>query len=35
MLLPEILHGAVSYSHTDDDMERLVATVERYVKEKH
>jgi glutamate-1-semialdehyde 2,1-aminomutase len=35
MLLPDMLHGAISYSHSDDDVERLVSTIERYVKEKH
>jgi glutamate-1-semialdehyde 2,1-aminomutase len=35
MLLPDILHGALSYSHTDDDIERLISTIEWYVKEKH
>jgi len=35
MLLPDILHGALSYSHTDDDIEKLIFTIERYVKEKH
>jgi glutamate-1-semialdehyde 2,1-aminomutase len=33
MLLPEMLHGAISFSHTEDDIERLVSTIERYVKE--
>lgn len=33
MLLPDMLHGAISYSHTDDDIEHLISTIERYVKE--
>jgi glutamate-1-semialdehyde 2,1-aminomutase len=32
MLRPDMLHGALSYAHTDDDIERLVSTVERFVK---
>jgi glutamate-1-semialdehyde 2,1-aminomutase len=32
MLLPDILHGAISYAHTDDDIDRLVAVIERFVK---
>jgi glutamate-1-semialdehyde 2,1-aminomutase len=35
MLAPEMLHGAISYSHTDDDINRLISVIERYVKEKH
>ncbi len=35
MLTPETLHAAISYSHADDDINRLVSTIERYVKEKH
>jgi len=31
MLTPETLHGAVSYSHTGEEIEQLIATVERYV----
>jgi glutamate-1-semialdehyde 2,1-aminomutase len=34
MLSPDSLHGGISYSHTDSDIERLVTTVGRYVKEK-
>lgn len=33
MLLPELLHGALSYSHTDEDIERLLLTIERHVKD--
>lgn len=32
MVLPDILHGAISYSHTESDIEHLTSTVERYVK---
>jgi glutamate-1-semialdehyde aminotransferase len=32
MLLPETLHGAISNAHTDDEIERLVSTIERFVK---
>ena len=35
MLAPEMLHGAISYSHTNDDINRLISIIERYVKEKH
>jgi len=31
MLTPEMLHGCVSYAHTDADISRLVSSVERYV----
>ena len=34
MLLPEMLHGAISYSHTDDDIKQLVSIIERYVRER-
>jgi glutamate-1-semialdehyde 2,1-aminomutase len=33
MLRPDMLHGALSYAHTDDDIGRLVSTVERFVKQ--
>jgi glutamate-1-semialdehyde 2,1-aminomutase len=33
MLRPDILHGALSYAHTDDDIERLVSTIEQFVKQ--
>jgi glutamate-1-semialdehyde 2,1-aminomutase len=32
ILTPEILHGAISYSHTEDDVKQLVSTIEEYVK---
>jgi glutamate-1-semialdehyde 2,1-aminomutase len=32
MLLPDTLHGAISYSHTADDINRLVSVIERCVK---
>ncbi len=35
MLLPEILHGSISNSHNDADIERLVSTIEKFVKEPH
>ena len=35
MLRPDNLHGALSYAHTDDDIDRLVSTIERFVKETH
>jgi glutamate-1-semialdehyde 2,1-aminomutase len=31
ILTPEMLHGAISYAHTEEDIENLVSTVERYV----
>jgi glutamate-1-semialdehyde 2,1-aminomutase len=34
MLLPETLHGAISNSHTDGEIERLVSTIDRFVKER-
>jgi glutamate-1-semialdehyde 2,1-aminomutase len=34
MLLPETLHGAISNSHTDADIEQLISIIERFVKEK-
>lgn len=33
MLTPETLHGAISYSHTEEDIDRLVSVIELYVKE--
>jgi glutamate-1-semialdehyde 2,1-aminomutase len=33
MLSPDMLHGAISYAHTDDDIEFLVSTIEKYVNE--
>jgi glutamate-1-semialdehyde 2,1-aminomutase len=32
MVVPERLHGAVSYAHTDSDIANLTASVERFVK---
>jgi glutamate-1-semialdehyde 2,1-aminomutase len=33
MVLPETLHGAISYSHTEGDIQHLISTIERYVKD--
>ncbi len=35
MLLPDTLHAAISYSHSESDIEQLVSTIERYVKERN
>ena len=36
MLRPDLLHGSISYAHTEDEVERLVSTVADYVnKERH
>jgi len=32
MLTPEMLHGAISYAHTESDVSYLTSTIERYVK---
>jgi glutamate-1-semialdehyde aminotransferase len=32
MLLPEMLHGGISYAHTDKDIRHLTNTVREYVK---
>jgi glutamate-1-semialdehyde 2,1-aminomutase len=32
MLIPEMLHAAISYAHTDDDIRDLTSTVEKFVK---
>ncbi len=32
MLMPEMLHAAISYAHTDDDIRDLTSTVENFVK---
>jgi glutamate-1-semialdehyde 2,1-aminomutase len=32
MLVPERLHGAISYAHTESDIENLMASVGRFVK---
>jgi glutamate-1-semialdehyde 2,1-aminomutase len=34
MLRPDILHGALSYAHTDDHIERLVSTIQQFVKRR-
>jgi len=31
MVTPEVLHGGVSYSHTEDDIKHLISTVEEFV----
>ncbi len=35
MLVPERLHGAISYAHTESDIGNLTASVERFVRTKH
>jgi glutamate-1-semialdehyde 2,1-aminomutase len=32
MLVPERMHGAISYAHTESDINELTASVERFVK---
>jgi glutamate-1-semialdehyde aminotransferase len=32
MLLPEMLHAAIGYAHTGEDVKRLTSTVEEFVK---
>lgn len=32
MLTPEMLHGAISYAHTEDDIEHLTSTVDEYIR---
>lgn len=32
ILLPEIMHGGISYAHTENDIEHLILTAEEYVK---
>ena len=32
ILLPETLHGGVSYAHTEEDINQLVTTVSQYVR---
>jgi len=32
ILLPEIMHGGISYAHTEKDIKHLTSTVEEYVK---
>jgi hypothetical protein len=32
ILLPEIMHGGISYAHTEKDVEHLTHTIGGYVK---
>ncbi len=32
VVVPDRLHGAISYAHTDSDIDNLIASVERFVK---
>jgi hypothetical protein len=32
LLVPELLHGAISYSHSESDIDALISRVEEYVK---
>ena len=32
MVMPEMLHGAISYAHSEDDIRHLTSTVEKFVK---
>jgi len=32
LLVPERLHGSISYAHADSDIDNLIASVERFVK---
>jgi len=32
MVIPEMLHGAISYAHTESDIQHLTSTIEQYVK---
>jgi hypothetical protein len=32
MLVPEHLHAAISYSHSEDEIDALIALVEEYVE---
>lgn len=32
MFVPEVLHSAISYAHTDDDISQLISAVESFVK---
>lgn len=34
ILLPEIMHGGISYAHTEEDIKYLTDTVEEYVKSR-
>jgi glutamate-1-semialdehyde 2,1-aminomutase len=33
MIVPEMLHGSISYAHTEADIDHLTSTVERFVKQ--
>jgi glutamate-1-semialdehyde 2,1-aminomutase len=35
MIVPETLHGAISYAHTDSDVTHLTSIVEEFVKENN
>ncbi len=35
MITPELIHGAMSYSHSDNDITQLTTTIEQYVKKHH
>ena len=35
MVMPEMLHGAISYAHTEADMKDLTSTIEQFVKHNH
>jgi len=35
MLMPETLHGAVSYAHTDSDIVRMVSAIEQFVSNRY
>jgi glutamate-1-semialdehyde aminotransferase len=32
MIVPEMLHGAISYAHTDTHIDHLTSTIEQFVK---
>jgi glutamate-1-semialdehyde aminotransferase len=32
ILQPDMLHGAISYAHSESDISNLTSTIERYVK---
>jgi glutamate-1-semialdehyde 2,1-aminomutase len=34
ILVPELLHGAISYSHSESDIDALISRVEEYVKRR-
>jgi len=35
VLIPEMLHGAISYAHSVEDIRKLLSTVEQYVQTRH